>query len=311
MIYDRFAEDGSGAPLLSYTSGSSALAVALQGGAGGVFFDGPHANAANAGSRVKLYSPPSWQSGSSYSHVDTIYDGTPNALMTYSLANGEVVHAPGPISLGVLIDLGWIISSLTLPSAPTGLNLSVISSSQINLQWVDTSSNETGFMVERSTDGTTWAQIATPLANSTSYPNTGLLSGTRYYYRVRAYNDAGNSAYSNVANAVTQGSPQMPGSPSAFGAGTDRIRLYWTDASNIESGYIIRRSPDGSTGWVDIFTTAANATRFEDSGRSPGTPYYYQIRTHSAANGDSANTAAVSAVTWTVSYQVFLPLVRK
>jgi hypothetical protein len=79
-----------------------------------------------------------------------------------------------------------------------------VSSSQINLSWTDNSNNETGFKVERSTDGTTFTQIATVGANVTMYVNTGLSPLTRYYYRVRAYNTGGNSAYSNIASAKTR-----------------------------------------------------------------------------------------------------------
>jgi fibronectin type 3 domain-containing protein len=90
-----------------------------------------------------------------------------------------------------------------LPAAPTGLSLSVLSSSSIRLSWLDNSSNESGFIIQRSTDGSRWTQIATVNANSTSYTSTGLQRRTRYYYRVVAVNSAGNSPYSNVASATT------------------------------------------------------------------------------------------------------------
>jgi hypothetical protein len=58
-------------------------------------------------------------------------------------------------------------------------------------------------MIERSKDGTTFAQIAKVGTNVTTYANTGLGALIQYYYRVRAYNSGGNSAYSNTATAVT------------------------------------------------------------------------------------------------------------
>ncbi|MDX1905266.1 MAG: S8 family serine peptidase [Thermonemataceae bacterium] len=89
------------------------------------------------------------------------------------------------------------------PSAPSTLQATAVSSSQIDLTWLDNASNETGYKVENSLDGTNFTEIASLGANVTSYSNTGLSANTTYYYRVRAYNAGGNSAYSNTANATT------------------------------------------------------------------------------------------------------------
>jgi hypothetical protein len=75
------------------------------------------------------------------------------------------------------------------------------------LSWADNANNETGYSVERSSDGRSFAQIAQAGANAASWADTGLSGGVTYYYRVRAFNNYGNSAYSNVASAQTQGSP--------------------------------------------------------------------------------------------------------
>lgn len=89
------------------------------------------------------------------------------------------------------------------PSAPTGLTATANSASQITLRWTDTSSNETGFRIERSSNGVQFSLIGTVGANVTSVKSSNLLSNRIYYYRVRAYNAAGNSSYSNVASART------------------------------------------------------------------------------------------------------------
>jgi hypothetical protein len=74
---------------------------------------------------------------------------------------------------------------------------------QLNLTWVDNSTSEDGFAVERRTaiDGE-FVQIATTGTDVTSYTDVGLLEGIAYCYRVRAFNSAGYSPYSNQACSV-------------------------------------------------------------------------------------------------------------
>ncbi|MBI4654909.1 MAG: fibronectin type III domain-containing protein, partial [Nitrospirae bacterium] len=97
-----------------------------------------------------------------------------------------------------------IAKNVVSPSAPSGLGAVAISSSQINLSWTDNSNNETGFKIERKTGvGRIYNQIATVGANISTYSNTGLLAGTTYYYRIKAYNGVGDSAYSNEVSATT------------------------------------------------------------------------------------------------------------
>jgi hypothetical protein len=67
---------------------------------------------------------------------------------------------------------------------------------KVTLTWSYSSTAETGFKVERSSDGTTFSQIATVGATVRSYVDSGV--NRTEYYRVRAYNSASNSAYSNT-----------------------------------------------------------------------------------------------------------------
>jgi len=91
----------------------------------------------------------------------------------------------------------------TPPEAPTSLTAIAFSATQINLSWQDISTNETGFKIERSQRSSGgFTQIATVGANVTTCSNTNLRRGTTYYYRVRAYNDGGDSGYS-IASATT------------------------------------------------------------------------------------------------------------
>lgn len=96
------------------------------------------------------------------------------------------------------------ITALAPPSAPTALDAVALSSSRIRLTWRDNSTGETGFKIERSRTATGgFTQIATVGRGVTTFTDTGRASRTTYYYRVRAYGDGGDSAYSNVDGART------------------------------------------------------------------------------------------------------------
>src|SRR5262249_18028142 len=97
-------------------------------------------------------------------------------------------------------------STLSTPAPPSNLTAAAPTAAQINLTWVDGSSNEDGFAVERAAGAGAYAQIATVAANLTSYQDTdpALLPATPYNYRVRAFsNAAGYSAYCMPATVTT------------------------------------------------------------------------------------------------------------
>jgi hypothetical protein len=100
-------------------------------------------------------------------------------------------------------------SSSSLPGAPTGLTVTSANGTTINLMWTDTASNETGFQIERSPNGTKWRLIATVGVNAVTYTDLVDNADPIRYYRVRAVNGVGNSAYSNVATLTWPRSPAV------------------------------------------------------------------------------------------------------
>ena len=91
------------------------------------------------------------------------------------------------------------------PSAPSNLIGQALNNSQIRLSWTNNSTNQDGVKVERckGSNCTNFTQITTIGGTVTTYTDSGLAAGTSYRYRVCVYNSAGNSQYSNVANAKT------------------------------------------------------------------------------------------------------------
>ena len=111
-----------------------------------------------------------------------------------------ILNSNGIPSIAKIVQINRTISTPpptpTYPASPTNLTAVAASSSQINLSWTDNSNNETGFKIERSSDGKTFTQISTVGVNVTTYTDSGLAASTKYYYRILAYSDGGNSAYS-------------------------------------------------------------------------------------------------------------------
>ncbi len=91
----------------------------------------------------------------------------------------------------------------TAPDAPTTLAVTGVTSSSISLSWIDNAGDETGFELERSTDGTNFSMVATIPANDESFTDIGLAASATYYYRLRAVNGSGNSAYSGPVSDTT------------------------------------------------------------------------------------------------------------
>jgi subtilisin family serine protease len=181
------------------------------------------------------------------------------------------------------------------PAAPSNLTATAVSSSRIDLAWTDNATNEAGFKVERSTDGVTFTQIALLLANATSWANTSLPAATTYTYRVRAYESANHSAFSNSATATTFGGPAAPTNLTASPVGSSRINLAWTDNAANEAGFKIERSMDGVV-FIQVATTLANVASYSDSNLTANTSYIYRVRAYEGLN-NSAYSNNASATT--------------
>lgn len=92
------------------------------------------------------------------------------------------------------------------PAVPTSLTAELASEKSAKLTWSDNSSNEAGFIIERANSGS-FAEIARVGANVGTFTNIGLEAETKYSYRVRAFNAAGISDESNVAEVTTPATP--------------------------------------------------------------------------------------------------------
>jgi hypothetical protein len=112
FVYDLFTETSDGTAVLKYPNFTTSLYNAVTSNV--VYWDGPEGGAADAGREPRLYAPPSWLSGSSYSHLsDASYpQGDANSLMTPFAEAKDVTRDPGEVMLGMFRDMGWVTPAL-------------------------------------------------------------------------------------------------------------------------------------------------------------------------------------------------------
>lgn len=206
-----------------------------------------------------------------------------------------------PASSFVTVTGTYGTSSTITPNAPTGLGGAVVTNRRIDLSWADNASNETSYFLERATNSnfTQNLDVATLGSNATSYQDTAVMPNSTYFYRIRGYNSAGYSTFSNVITRTTTAAapPAAPTGLNGTAVSSSQINVSWTDnASNETSFHIYRATNSSFTQNVVINTVDSNTTSYQDTDLSANTTYYYRVR---AANldGNSAYTNVVNYTT--------------
>jgi hypothetical protein len=285
--------------------GSLSAFLALSPTSGAVFETRAVASGATTSSTVAGIAAPYWVKLVRAGNVFTAYRSADGATWTQvgaattvamtstayvGLANTSAAY--GTLNAATFDAVTVTTASPAAPAAPSTLAPTSGSPSQVVLTWADNSDNEQGFKVERKTGaGGTYAQVATVYAGVTTYQDTGLTSGTTYYYRIRAYNAGGDSTYATETSVTTAGLP-APSNLAAAAVSPTAVRLTWSDNAGTETGYRIQRSSDGVTYSV-VGETAADSTSFVDSGLTGGAPYAYRVTAFAEPNESSAAAASV------------------
>ncbi len=142
----------------------------------------------------------------------------------------------------------------------------------MRLSWAapasDGGSPLTDYIIEQSTDGTTWATVVDGVSTTTSYLVSGLTNGTGYQFRVSAHNAVGDGPATTPVTATPRTVPTVPTSLTAAvapasGVGSGEVRLNWaapvSDGGSPITDYIIEQSTDGTT-WVTVADGVSTTT---------------------------------------------------
>jgi hypothetical protein len=193
-----------------------------------------------------------------------------------------------------------VASATTLSSvtdrSPGNLSATAISSNQIDLSWSDDIAGITGFKIERCEGKgcSNFVEIASVAANVTSYQNTDLTALTSYSYRVRAYKESSNYAYSKTASATTSRStvpPMIPKGLVANAVSSSQINLSWnSEAVDYgAAGFNVYQYGER------IGSTAG--TSFTIKRLAPNTQYCYSVQSFDKAGNSSYQSDVACATT--------------
>jgi titin len=181
-----------------------------------------------------------------------------------------------------------------IPPAPTLYNASPFTDTSTTIHWGYVP-QAWGYLVEFKTGSSGWIQITNVSVEVTSTRHENLSPSTEYTYRVRAYNGAGESAYS--AEASTSTYPPPPSSPDlrGFPVSYKEIELRWTDVlTNCcgSPGYIgYRLEAWNGNAWSDLHFAGVDDTNYFVNSLQPSTEYTYRIvALHPLASVWSTNT---------------------
>jgi fibronectin type 3 domain-containing protein/archaellum component FlaG (FlaF/FlaG flagellin family) len=183
------------------------------------------------------------------------------------------------------------VSGTTTLSAPTDLSVSAQTVSSLTINW-SLVPGASSYRIYRSAafDGL-YNQIGTPAA--ASYTDTGLSSGTRYYYKVSAVDNEAESAQSVSVSGTTRLS--APSGLNVSSAATGSITLNWSSVPEASSYKVYRSTRADSTSYPYNQIGTSVATSYTDTGLSAGTTYYYKVV---AVNGgeESDKSGYISAL---------------
>ncbi|MBI5664629.1 MAG: hypothetical protein HZC49_06035 [Nitrospirae bacterium] len=146
-------------------------------------------------------------------------------------------------ALKIIMVLGLIVLPVSAaigaaPNEPTGLTGTVLSQTEIKLDWTDNSLDETSFRIERSLDGVVFDQLDTVGPEVTSFADSTVNPDILYFYQVVAVNQNGDSKPSNVISKYTLDSiaPQasiLKTPPNGDQLDTHNVRFEWDPVSDM------------------------------------------------------------------------------
>ena len=175
------------------------------------------------------------------------------------------------------------------PAAPT-VTMTYSDSGKPKLTWSAVSGAASYRVYRSESRGTGYSLLGT--TTSTSYVNTGAAVGKTYYYRVKAVNSAGTSAYSNIVSGTARTpAPAAPVLKGGTSSASGKPQLTWA-AVDGAAKYDVYRSNRADGTFSKVGST--DKTTYVNTGAVKGVTYFYKIRAVGASGASGfSNTVAI------------------
>lgn len=183
------------------------------------------------------------------------------------------------------------------PSAPASISVPTNSDTgRYSVSWTAASGYVTGYELQESADSTFTSPTLVYSGASLSAAVSGKSDGT-YYYRVRACNTTGCSAYQTATNGVTVAlaPPSIPSNIAVPASSTTgSYVISWSAVPETVSRYELSESTDSTFG-SESLVYSSNGVSASISGKHTGT-YYYRVRACNSGGCSGYQTGANGVV---------------
>ncbi len=226
-------------------------------------------------------------------YIDTDVEDGPRYF--YRIRAWDEVPLESPLSTIV-----WgVLNDLEPPSIPTGLRIEVVSSGRaLTISWNLNTDDTVAYSIESNRTGD-WREVILMGMNDDTYTDTGLEDDVRYYYRMRARDEADNpSNFTAIVSAITVDS-EPPVAPTGLTVEPrpvgNMLRLTWDLNTDDTASYLIYIWDETSSVWELKGQVSQGTSMYEITGLENGVSYQFRVKAVDGADSESEWSNEVTA----------------
>lgn len=174
--------------------------------------------------------------------------------------------------------------SATAKTAAPSVTVKELTYNKVQVTW-NKVKDAAGYRVYRKVEGGSWEKLKLVSDTITSYTDSTVVPGTKYYYTVRGYcKPAGKALWGSykTSKAITT-KTAAPTLVSAKSTSYNKIKITWKSVDGANGYRVYRKTAGGS--WKTLKNVSAATTSYTDTKATTGTTYYYTVKSYRKVNG--------------------------